>query len=235
MKIPTGYVVYSGPSRINQEPILGLAVLNSKNEKTGNMVQLYIINALMSPLDAANCNANISICGSCPMRKHRVGTKMVGACYVNLGYGPRIAWESYQAGKYPTITDFQVFSGRAIRFGAYGDPTALPIEVLEKLAAVSTGWTGFTHRWMLKTNQEYRKYCMASCDSEALADKARLMGWNTFRHKLPEDPLKPNELMCPADPHQGITCLTCRKCDGCSMKNFVIDRHGPTAHHFKER
>jgi hypothetical protein len=158
---------------------------------------------------------------------------MVGACYVNLGQGPRAIWETYKKGGYPVIMDFDVFKGRAIRFGAYGEPTAIPIDILEKMAAVSIGWTGYTHRWMLNNNQAYKRFLMASSDSETLAIKARLLGWNTFRHKRPESPLQENEVMCPANPNTGVTCLTCRKCDGRSNVNFVIDRHGPTLSHFK--
>lgn len=233
MKTPNGYLVYSGPSRINGDPIIAIAILKSTNEKTGNIVQLYILVAGRTPYNAAKCNANISVCGSCPMRKHMVGEKMVGACYVDLLKGLHQVWKSYDAGRYPQLPTYDVFKGRTIRFGAYGDPTALPIEILEQMASQSIGWTGFTHRWIFKSNQEYKKYCMASCDSVALAQKASLMGWQTFRHKAKESPLVLNEQMCPADPNTGITCLTCRKCNGCSNINFVINRHGVTASHFK--
>jgi hypothetical protein len=236
MKAPIGYVVYEGPSRINGEPIVAIATgfRGSQNPKTGLMLQLYIMNASMAPLDAVRCGANTSVCGNCPMKKHMVGKTMVGACYVNLGQGPTSMWKSYKAGLYPKLTTYEVFRGRMVRLGAYGDPTAIPLDIIKQITEQAAGWTGYTHHWQAAKNQGYKKYCVASCDSLNLAAKAQAMGWDSFRHKAEDAPLEANEMMCPADPLKGVQCINCKLCTGCSKKNIVIDRHGPTASHFKE-
>lgn len=60
-----GFVFYDGPSALDGAPIIGIAVLHSKNRKTGNMVQTFIIRADQSPLEAIATGDDASICGDC--------------------------------------------------------------------------------------------------------------------------------------------------------------------------
>ena len=47
---PPGVILYSGPSRIDNEPIVVIATFDSDNEKTGKMIQTWIIRRDLSPL-----------------------------------------------------------------------------------------------------------------------------------------------------------------------------------------
>jgi len=235
MTRPLGYIIYEGPSRINGDPIVAIATgvhNKSHNPKTGPMVQIYILSSKYHPLDAIKCGGNTSVCGNCPMKRIIKDGKMHGACYVNLGQGPNNIYRSYKTKRYTKLTSYAVFKGRAVRFGAYGDPTAIPLKIIKEIASQATSWTGYTHRWQLTKNGGYKDYCIASCDSVALVKKALSIGWTTFRHKKPESPLLSNETICPND-KDGTQCITCGLCNGKSQVNIVIDRHGATASHFK--
>jgi len=76
-------LLYKGPSVLNGEPILVFATFESKNKKTGNMVQISILCDNITPTEAIKSGQDESICGNCPHR-HYTG----GACYVNVGHAP---------------------------------------------------------------------------------------------------------------------------------------------------
>jgi hypothetical protein len=140
-----GYIVYEGISVLNNEPIVGIVVDRSTNTKTGNMHQLYILRSDKDPLDAVKDGSDSAICGSCV---HRRSTG--GACYVNLGHGPKAVYRKYKRGGYAkvSISDFKsLFGDKKIRFGAYGDPLALPLHILVSLKAVVKNNTSYTHQW----------------------------------------------------------------------------------------
>ena len=59
-----GFVFYDGPSLIDGAPIIGIAVLESSNAKTGNMVQTYILRADMAPLAAIASGDDVSTAGT---------------------------------------------------------------------------------------------------------------------------------------------------------------------------
>ena len=84
LKKPSGYIIYRGASLLDGKPIVVVAITGeSKNGKTGNLVQTYIMadNGL-SPVESARNLDDVSVCGDC---KHRRG--LGGSCYVNLGQG----------------------------------------------------------------------------------------------------------------------------------------------------
>jgi hypothetical protein len=129
-KEPTGYVLYTGPSAIDGNPIVVIAIMHSANTKTGDMIQTYIIRSDMSPIDAAADGSDYSICGNCkhrglPSKTRRarleairqivdkqerkrklleLGELIGRSCYVNLGQGPRIVFNAFKAGKYKRIS-----------------------------------------------------------------------------------------------------------------------------------
>ena len=69
-----------------------------------------------------------------------------GACYVNIGQAPNAVYKGYKRGLYP-IFDAALhagqFEGRKIRLGAYGDPAAVPFDVLNTLVSYGIGHTGY--------------------------------------------------------------------------------------------
>ena len=126
MKKPTGFIFYQGPSVLDGKPIIGIATLKSKNEKTGNLVQTWILPEGVSPVEAVKTGKDASVCGNCPQRQS-VG----GACYVNVGQAPNNIWNAYKAGNYPVANAFDMetlLAGRKLRIGSYGDPAAIPFE-----------------------------------------------------------------------------------------------------------
>ena len=88
MSKPNSVILWEGASLIDGAPIVVIASgLNaSHNEKTGNMVQTYILRADVAPVAALRAGADVSICGDCPHRGNGDGTGRT--CYVQVWQGP---------------------------------------------------------------------------------------------------------------------------------------------------
>jgi hypothetical protein len=165
-----------------------------------------------------------------------------GSCYVNVGQSPTAVWRAYHRGAYSTMTPAMVeyFNGRAVRFGAYGDPAAVPYDVWRPILDVAGRWTGYTHQWRT-CDQRCRGFLMASCDGLADREEARARGWRTFRIRTADGPLLPGEFMCPASDEAGkrTTCERCCACNGTrldtrrSAGNPAIIVHGAKAGRFQ--
>ena len=221
----TGYVLFEGESRLEPGvPIFVVATLHSSNEKTGDMIQTWIMRSDVHPLDALKTGNDAPVCGDCPLRSGQ-------GCYVNVAQAPAAVWKSYKRGAYPAINKRRM-TGREIRLGAYGDPCAVDYEVWHNIVQIVPKWTGYTHQWRT-CDQRFRHLLMASTHSIAENAIAHQMGWRTFRAKLPGEELQANEFYCPSD--RGIECRDCRACDGThletrrsTMRSVAIDVHGST-------
>lgn len=233
MTQPTGYVFYDGPSMIDGQPIIGIAVLHSRNGKTGDMVQTFIVRADQSPLDAIASGDDESVCGDC---QHRGKT-----CYVDVGKSVMAVFGAWVRGAYPLVSPralARVIAGRMVRLGAYGDPAAIPAWVWRALLRNATGHTGYSHQWRKPFARALRDLVMASADSPADLDAARSMGWRTFRVRTAEQPLAAREIVCPASDEGGKRrqCIDCRACDGAqrgtAQASVAIVVHGRMAHAF---
>ena len=231
-----GALLWEGSSLLNGEPIFMVATLKSANVKTGNMIQTWILPRDIKPTIAVQEGSDASVCGDCPHRK--IDGKRT--CYVNVGHGPRAVWNAYKEGKYPRVKSFrEITKNRRIRFGAYGDPAAVPTSIWTRLRKGAAGWTGYTHQWRT-CDQGLREECMASVDNEWEARIARRLGWRTFRCRTLDEPLMEKEIMCPASEEAGkkTTCDNCLLCAGSmsGKKNKIPDIsivvHGPGAIHF---
>jgi hypothetical protein len=146
------------------------------------------------------------------------GSRKLGPCYVNAGQAPLTVWRAFRAGKYPEFNPSEhldLFRGRLIRLGAYGDPAAVPISVWETVCRVSKHWTGYTHAWRT-CDPKYKAFCMASCETVADRREALSMGYRTFRVRLPEGAIDSGEFLCPASQEAGKrrTCAECKACSG---------------------
>jgi hypothetical protein len=100
----TGFVLYSGKSLLSKQPIVAIATLYSENAKTGDMIQLWILPAEISPLDALKQNHNSGACGRCALQgafDSKLGRMVRRVCYVNIGQAPQAIWQAYQRGRYP--------------------------------------------------------------------------------------------------------------------------------------
>lgn len=225
-----GYKLFEGKSNIDGSNIVGILTLKTSNIKTGQMAQLWILNADVNPVEASKSGKDSGVCGSCPLRQ-----SLGGACYVNLGQAPLAVYKSFKKGNYPTLetSDYKVLSGLKIRFGAYGDPYALPIEILAQLKAVAVNNTSYTHQWK-QGGETLKAVSMASVDTIEEQKEAVSKGWRTFRVATPESPVLDNEILCP-NVTKGVSCADCGLCSGASMKakNIVIPVHGTGKKKFK--
>lgn len=238
-KFPNGYVLWQGASLLDGSPIAAIAVgtaTDSTNSKTGAMLQTYIIRTDINPVEALRTGDDAAVCGDC---KHR--PILGGACYVNVGQGPRAVFVALQRGNYPRADDITAIgAGRIVRLGTYGDPAAVPAWVWEQLTARAAGHTGYSHQWANPAlPQAHRdaiaRLCMASADTPEERAAALAAGMRTFRVRTADAPIEPGEFVCPASAEAGKrrVCATCKACDGTArdigQASPVIIAHGSKA------
>lgn len=241
---PNGFVLYDGPSRFDYKPIVAISTGFhdiSVNPKTGPMIQLWIIRSDIPPVIAAITGDDASICGNCPLRTAiNDQGKQQRLCYVQPFQAPRAVYDAYHRRRYPYLESLRAItvahSGQVVRLGAYGDPAALPVEIIASTVAEARRWTGYTHQWRA-ADARLKAYLMASVDTLAEFEEARSLGWRTFRVRHgPGDTLQPGEITCPASPeaHHRTTCANCTLCNGVHphrnnvdlRKNIAILAHG---------
>lgn len=230
--VAKGYVLHE------TNDIAVIATTRSMNRKTGDMIQVWILNRHESPIASVKSGTDSNICFDCP---HRGNGFKERTCYVNVGQGPNSVWRAYRAGRYPhlPLAEYaRVFGSRKVRLGAYGDPVLIPLAMIDAVTRASEGWTGYTHQWRRPEFAEYRAYVMASCDSEFEANTAAAAGWRYFRVRSESARLLPGEISCPASEESGhkTTCEHCRLCNGArsadQRKNIAIIVHGSGAKNF---
>jgi hypothetical protein len=215
---PLGIVLHRGQSPFASGQYVVIALLGkSSNEKTGGMIQTYVIvDDAAKPTETVKAGTDSIVCGDCPLRG--ILGKMGRACYVNLGQGPRAVHQAYLAGKYaeydPAIHD-RFFAGKMIRWGTYGEPVLIPLATVQHLNGLASGWTGYTHQWSKPEFAAYRDVFMASVHDSRSADHAKHLGWRYFRSAVDATP-GPGEIVCPASKEAGkrTTCADCGICNG---------------------
>ncbi|MCG8431282.1 MAG: hypothetical protein MJA29_08935, partial [Candidatus Omnitrophica bacterium] len=143
--ISSGAVLWEGASALNGFPIVAIVTgfkgARSRNGKTGPMLQTWILARNVSPNRAIELGLDRSVCGNCPHRgivKRIDGTwrNRERTCYVNVGQAPSNIWRKYREGKYPAwdpLAHSHNLRGERVRFGAYGDPCAVPFSVWSQL------------------------------------------------------------------------------------------------------
>ena len=200
----------------------------SDNRKTGDMIQIWILVKSVDPVEAIKQGLDRLICGSCVHRGDGHGKER--SCYVNVGQAPLGIWKAWKAGNYAPLRSLEVFTGRKVRFGAYGDPTHIPLSLALAIAGVSSGWTGYSHQWRKPSLQAWKSLLMASVDSVAELVIARSMGWSTFRVG---SEASTGESLC-ASEAIGTPCSVCLLCAGArgGLENVWIPPHGTGARHF---
>ncbi len=213
----SAFVVYRGPSSLDPTvTIMGIVVLDSANTKTGPMAQLFIVPQDEAPHHAQASGLDQAVCGDCPFRpllaKQTPGIK---SCYVRTFQGPRSTWQSNKSSPVQlALACKRLACGASLRLGAYGDPAAIPHEVIRQLSsAVDMRITGYTHQWRHAAHAWLKSYVMASCDAPTDYARAKAEGWRTFRvlqkRQLPV--LAKREIICPSDK---VQCIDCGLCDG---------------------
>jgi hypothetical protein len=231
-------IVYRGPSQYDGKPIVAILQPGSGNSKTGNMAQLWILADGIAPIAASRTGEDFRICGNCPHRGIANPGKPSGwsdnrACYVNLIQAPTAIYNALQRGNIAQAATIgqvkEMLSGIGLRLGAYGDPGALPIALLDMLCNMAAWITGYTHSHTVGITPHNR--CMVSVDS---AEESRFWtgkGYRTFRVVPIRDSTEGNtdstinSIECPS--YKGIQCRDCRLCDGAKQaKSVHILAHG---------
>lgn len=230
---PTGFILWEGPSQFDRAPIAVLATMHSENEKTGNMVQTWILRQDVPSQEALGTGADRSVCSDCVHRPFLARLTGETPCYVNVGRAPLAVFNAYRMDRYPFDPDRakRLMRRRAVRIGAYGDPAAAPSDLwLELLDGHTGGHTGYTQQW--RTRPELASILMASVHTEADRREAAAAGWRTFRIVQGERDVGSREFVCPASSEAGhrMSCIECLACDGAGVNprraSVVIVEHG---------
>ena len=201
------------------EDIFIIAQGGSTNRKTGNMVQIWILDNRMHPVESRRGGFDASNqCQGCPLASGN-------GCYVNTNPLSAIYRKHKGDNPYPLLEMgtpewASFFEGQAVRFGAYGNPSLIPLSMVESIAGFARKWTGYFHDWDVmeaELAKAYGKYFMASCESTNWAEAHR-MGLRTFT-TVPADThgTKDIGMECLADA-KGMTCVECGLCDGTNRR-----------------
>ena len=171
-----------------------------------------------------------SVCFDCPFRGYL-------KCYTHkyqqysgfLSMLKSIAREFKNVQEIPSIDLLEsrivdLSKDKYIRFGTYGEPTLLPLNLVSDMVKASKSHTGYTHQWAKKT--DYSAFFMASTHNEGQAKMASKLGFRSF---IASDKTLENAVVCPASNEAGFKS-TCEKCGLCSgkrkgTKNIQILEH----------
>ena len=222
-------IIYDGPSLHDGiTPIVVIAVRSSRNTKTGDMVQTYIMLRDVDPREANKFGLDEAICGFCPhkgkafdrddpagvLRKLAEGR----TCYVNIAQGVLIVWRHFQKGGYSYAKDnaeiTALAAGAMVRKGTYGDPAMVPSSVWEALLGEAKGHTGYSHQ-ADNPNADFRPdLTMVSVETEMQAWQHWAKGHRTFRMLAEhEQPVAGQEILCPSPKVKCTDCGCVPACD----------------------
>jgi len=236
---PKGFIIYQGKSLIDGKMIVVIFLPKSKNKKTGNMCQVYILVMDIDPRLASKTGADYSICGNCkhrgtptndPNRSYAKGR----TCYVNLAQGVLVVYKQLMKGAYPMVNnhnDIQSLGeNQVIRLGTYGDPSAVPSYIWDSLLSKAKKHTGYTHQSKIASADVRADQCMMSADSYEESKQFWSKGFRTFRVLQKNEELDTKyEVLCPASKEAGkrTTCEQCVLCSGSNInaKSVAIYQH----------
>jgi hypothetical protein len=240
----SGAIVWSGRSRLDRKsPIVVLVTWQTANTGTGPMVQSWILRSDVHPTEAIRHGYDSAVCptscGLRPATARELGTS--ARCYAAHGRTAAALPAMFRSlPRYPRITPRVAamrLTGQRLRIGAYGDPAAVPVSVWSTLLTHTAGHTGYTHA--PDRAPLLKPIVMASCESEAEAERLQAQGWRTYRMRQVDaqgrpEPLLPGELKCPKT-HEGgqrTACAWCLGCDGTEgkiAKSYAAIDHSSTA------
>jgi len=200
--------------------IVVIATRDSDNRKTGKMIQLWVINRNIHPVESIRSGTDAMLqCRGCAFASGK-------GCYV--GSLPLMAiWRKYSKGEYDKLepgtqawADYWV--DVKVRFGAYGNPSLIPLDIVSDIVERCESHTGYFHDWHLMPACDavaYGRYFMASCEPCNVA-QAQAMGLRTFT-VYPVDAQQGDGLECLAD-SKGLTCAECGLCDGTARSDARV-------------
>jgi hypothetical protein len=207
------HIIWKGKSLLDHKTPIMVCVTGhqwaSENQKTGNVLQTWILTQQIDPLRAVQTGKDSAICGNCPLRGHLGKGR---TCYVTLYQAPRAVYERIKDSQLDPV---QVGTGRIVRLGSYGDPAAVPFELWASLVSKAKGWLGYTHQWRT-CDPRLKQFCMASVESLTAQYQAHMLGWRCFRIGRTISSYAPSEFLCPASAEAGrkLQCAQCQTCNG---------------------
>jgi hypothetical protein len=215
-EVARGCVLYRGPSPWAPEGlaeednrIVIIMTFGSVNDKTGDVAQIWLFADKLKPTAAKAAGLHRLVCGNCALTE---------LCYVKLHQAPRMVWTTYKAGRYPDYDPAQhdrVVQEKGVRFGAYGDPVLIPIELVQHFAQISNrNYTGFTEQWARPEFQVYRPYYMASIHREEDVALADSLGWRHYR--VGTNGPQAGEVLCPHQNSALSRVVRCNECNACN-------------------
>jgi hypothetical protein len=105
------------------------------------------------------------------------------------------------------------------RFGTYGEPTLLPIELITGLSSLVKKYSGYTHQYM-NVNKDYSKFLMSSVHNVFEQKIAENLGYRSFLVGSGDVPK--NFVLCPSSStiakENKLSCASCGLCAGSNSK-----------------
>lgn len=162
-----------------------------------------------------------SNCGTCPLRK--------GGCYTfkfnqAIGHLSMLKAIAKKKGAWNNIPEFHELdldllgswcTDNYIRFGTYGNPDTMPLDLVEFICDLAKTWTGYTHNWKEFSKDAYLKYFMGSAHTDKGPEWSPVLDAE-IRFFVTDGE---NGIQCPAskeyEERTGKT-TTCSKCGLCS-------------------
>jgi hypothetical protein len=220
---PNGIVLWQ-----NDELVAILTGLRrpSRNEKTGDLLQIFIFYKHELPSLAIKSGNDRHCCGDCGRRPILAKESELEPCYVTLWRGPDSVWKCWNEGGYINWDlSLHIFRDKFVRFGAYGDPVFIPLDIVSSISSACKAHTGYTHQWSEPAYIGYRKFFKASVDSFREYWQAKAMGWSTFRARRESDRLQSKEHVCPASKEAGFRkqCEACMLCNGHGWDIAIVE------------
>ena len=168
-------------------------------------------------------------CLNCPF-SYNMNNGNSGGCYTHKGYqlmGLKSMMRSLSR-NFENILDFNILEFKEfinkikntypldlVRFGAYGEPVLLPLQVVEVLASLSKKSTGYTHQYAKKQYNDYNDFFMASTHTTRERKQAKKLGFRSF-FVSNKDIIPENAVNCPASKESAnkLSCIKCGLCNG---------------------
>lgn len=230
LKMKDSIVIYKGISLLdNETPIMVVMSgynKDSKNEKTGPLVQLYILPIDILPIDGYQSGSK-SVCGDCKYNGNN-------GCYVRWSHLKSLWNSSRQQSPVSMRLSKELVKGLRVRVGAAGDPAAIPFEFWDTLLSSCENHTGYTHQWNKPEYQNLSELFVASTDSKEETRQANKLGWSTFEVIDNEEPSESSILCLATDEKKTknglpFNCASCMGCNGKGKtKNWYVQLHGAT-------
>ena len=232
-KRPRGVVLHRGPSELGGGDIVVIATFESLNTKTGNVITIWILPDGENPTQALRDGTNHRVCGTCGLQG--------SACYVDLSKAPNSVAKSDVRRNYPDLEKrihAHYFYGRVVRFGGYGDPAAIPLDIIKWVAKTCRAFVGYSSQlfWIDRRRANaLAKFLMCSCHNLAQHEEAERRGWRSYT-VIPENGKAPaGSIECPHT-KKFIRCESCLLCCGTSKKakSIYVHAHGKGRKQFNQ-